>query len=121
MANDIRAEINRLLEEYADDISLTLTNAANDVAKLTAKTLRATAPRRTGAYAKDFKVKQTKKSRFGGTYTVHNAGHYQLTHLLENGHAKVNGGTVPGTPHWEPAEKEAIEEYEKLILEAIKK
>lgn len=61
--------------------------AAEKCAKGLAKELRGTAPKRTGAYAKDWTYKQTGANARGAkTYTVHNKAHYQLTHLLQNGH-----------------------------------
>ena len=56
---------------------------------------------------------------------MHNATDYQLTHLLEFGHA-INGGTkrVKAIPHIEPAKENAVEtfvqEVEKVIREAGK-
>ena len=58
---------------------------------------------RTGKYTKDWDVTQrdSRAGRITGTesYSVHNKKHYQLTHLLQNGHASRNGGRVKAYPH----------------------
>jgi hypothetical protein len=56
----------------------------------------------------------------GSAWVVHNATHYQLTHLLEHGHAKRGGGRVPGIPHIRLVEEEAIKEYTEAVERVIR-
>ena len=48
---------------------------------------------------------------------VHNKTKYRLTHLLEKGHAKVNGGRTQSFPHIAPV----ADKSEKWLVENIKK
>lgn len=55
----------------------------------------------------------------GQRYIIHNKTDYQLTHLLEKGHARVGGGPrVPGRAHIRPAEHNAIIKFELAIKKA---
>ena len=47
--------------------------------------------------------------------TIYNAKLPGLAHLLEHGHAKVNGGRTAPRVHIAPVEKKLIEEYERNV------
>ncbi len=116
--DDFAKEIAKALSEYTNEVTEGLDEAKKEVAKETAKTLKRTSPvgdyKGGGDYAKGWRAKKV-----GNGYVVHNKTDYQLTHLLEYGHAKRGGGRVQAYPHIEEAEEQAIEEYvdraEKVI------
>lgn len=60
-----------------------------------------------------------KKNLFGKV--IHNKKHYQLAHLLENGHALANGGRARAFPHIAPVAEEAEEELMKNIKQQLNK
>ena len=69
-------------------------------------------------YNKGWKVMQTKTDkRYHRKATIHNATDYQLTHLLEKGHALVNGGRTRAFPHIAPV----ADKCEGELLNNIKK
>ena len=117
--DDISKEINRLLKEYTDGVGEEVAEIAEKVAKDAAKKLKATSPVQDvqggGHYAKGWRAKKV-----GTEWVVHNATDYQLTHLLEKGHAKVSGGRVNPVVHIKPVEKEAIDDFIKSVEGAVK-
>lgn len=112
---DLSKLIVQALAEYTNEVTEGVENAKEEVAKATVQELRRTSPRLTGDYAKGWSRKKV-----GTAQVVYNRTDYQLTHLLEHGHAKVNGGRVPGIPHIGPAEKKAIDEYTKRVEQVIR-
>lgn len=106
------------LQEYQDAVSEDIKKAAKDAADGCVKELRTTSPKLTGDYRKGWKKKKAYENSVSVRYTVHNATDYQLTHLLEKGHAKRGGGRVAAIQHIEPAEQHAIADFEKKAKEA---
>ena len=102
----INNEITRILREYTDEIELGMLQIRDGVAKKTAQNLKQTSPKETGDYRKGWRV-----TEIDGKKIVHNKTDYQLTHLLEHGHAKIDGGRVAAKVHIRPAEEKAIKEY----------
>lgn len=117
MADDIAAQIADALNEYGDMANDVLADVIDEVAKDTVKTLRRTSPKRTGKYARSWKQKEIKDSPLRIERVVFASGKkYAITHLLEKGHAKKNGGRVAAIPHIADAEQAATE----MIIEKLR-
>lgn len=114
--NQLADEINKQLREYADGVGEEMEKVAQKVAKDGVKTLKLRSPQLYGAYAKGWRAKKV-----NGVWVVHNATNYQLTHLLEKGHAKVGGGRVSARVHIKPVEEQMIDDYVQGVEEAIRK
>lgn len=112
---DLSKEISNALKEYTKDVTEGLEKTKEEVAKDTVKILKSTSPEQTGSYKKGWG-----KKKVGSAVVVHNRTDYQLTHLLEKGHAKRGGGRVRAYPHIGPAEEKAIDEYTKKAEKVIK-
>jgi len=113
--DDISKEIANALAEYTDEVTEGIEEAKKDVSKTTVKKLKVKSPELTGDYAKGWRAKKV-----GSNYVVYNKTDYQLTHLLEYGHALREGGRVRAIPHIRPAEEEAIEEYVERVERVIR-
>lgn len=128
MAHEISIsdDITKILEDYTEEIRDKVKADIQSAARATAKELRRTSPKRKhngGEYAKGWTA-----SKQGNGWVVHNKTHYQLTHLLENGHAvrpapKRPGKKtrVEGIPHIANAEQKAVRDLVKKIEEDISK
>lgn len=117
--DQLAAAIQRELSKYGDEVSDVVDKAVEKVAKDTASEIRGNASVTfdgTGAYARSWAQKKQGKIRV----VYSKAPHYRLSHLLENGHAKVNGGRVPGRPHISPAADKAAKELPRLIERGLK-
>lgn len=120
-ADELFAEMQRVLASYSEDVKQAIDDAAKETAKAIMKDLQVSSPKRKkggGEYRKGWQVKKTGKSGKIG-YTVYNKTRYQITHLLEHGHAKRNGGRVAPRLHIEPAQDRYIPDYLSKIERAI--
>lgn len=115
-------EITKAVQEYTEDVTKGIEKEVKETADLVLKEVKSTAPKRTGEYAKSFT--KTDKS-IGGImgkkqYYVWNKKHYRRVHLLEFGHAKVNGGRVQAYPHLRPAHDKHAEKMAGRIERIIR-
>ena len=129
-------EISRIFDEYQSEIMKGIDTSSASVANKAVKTLKKTSPVRTsqkerkysgsgksykaGSYAKGWTVEKEQEFAESPHYTVHNKTHYQLTHLLENGHVTRNGGRTRKYPHIKQVEEQVIDEYEQAVEEVIR-
>lgn len=116
--DDLYAEVNRLLEEHAENVAEVVDEVAVDYAKIGVRQLREESPKRTGKYRKGWAYSKS-KTRTGTEVTIYNKTEPQLTHLLEYGHAKRNGGRVPGKAHIKPVEEKIVDEFTDAIAVKI--
>ena len=112
----LAAAIADALEEFQEETMQDVKNSVEDAAKFCVNELEENSPELTGDYAKGWRKKTAYESATDIRVDVYNKTDYQLTHLLEDGHAKVSGGTVPGTPHIGPAAEKASEKLGKDVL-----
>ncbi len=115
-------EVMDILEKYRDDIADGTDQAALKSATQCVRDVKSAAGASfggTGKYASGWTKKQTETGRGKAAYTVYNR-RPGLPHLLENGHALVNGGRVPGKTHIAPAAQKATDEFERAVEEVIR-
>lgn len=96
--DQLAAEIYKAIAEYTEDVSEAIEKKVEDVSEEVLKDTVANAPKKTGKYAKGFKI-----TKQGTKRVIWNKKYSRIVHLNEFGHAKVNGGRVPGKPHMRPA------------------
>lgn len=113
--DDLANEIAKELKNYSDVVTDDLKEACKEVAKNAAKEIKDNSPKQSGEYKKGWKTKIAYNKGNDIRVVVYNANKPQLTHLLENGHAKVGGGRVEGHPHIAPAEQNAISALEGKV------
>ena len=113
--DDLAAAVEAELKAYREEVKEDLFTAIDEAGDLAVATLRATSPKDSGDYRKGWRKLKAHESPRDLRIQVHNKTDYQLTHLLEDGHAKVNGGSVAGQPHIGPAAEQAAEHLEKDV------
>ena len=111
-------DISKILTKYTEEVSDSIKEEAIDLGKKGADKLKQTSPKRTGKYGKGWKTTVKSGNNFINV-TIHNKN-YQLTHLLEKGHATRNGGRTRAIPHIQPVESEVNEMFVKNVEKIIK-
>lgn len=106
------------LKEYRKLSAEAMKDAVEKTAKDVKNEIQDKAPVRTGRYKRSWTVTKTEENADRLVMTVH-AGRYQLTHLLEHGHAKRGGGRVAAIPHIAPAEADGEKQLEEEITRSL--
>ncbi|EJV82074.1 MULTISPECIES: HK97 gp10 family phage protein [Bacillus] len=113
--NDFASDLARELQRYAKVVEEDLENEIDEVADIAVGKLKQNSPKKTGGYRKGWR-----KKKEGKGVVLHNTKG-QLTHLLENGHAKAGGGRVPKKVHILPVEEYVIDELPRRIERAVQR
>ena len=103
MSKSIEAELMEILNGYVVKTENILDEDLKKAAQNARKEIRKNAPQQTGKYKQGWTIKKTETG-----YIVYNASVPWKTHLLENGHAKRNGGRVRAIKHIKPAAENSI-------------
>lgn len=123
---DLTSQVNKILQEYANDVDSVVLQSEEKVAKEAVQRLKKSSPKNPNGkgrhYADDWKIDQRSKKHYAHMI-VHNK-QYQLTHLLENGHDIVRNGQVVGhakaIKHIKPVEEWVKKEVEEEIRRGLK-
>lgn len=113
-------QIKEAMVQYTDEIENKINDAVNDVAAESLKRIRETSPKRTRKYSKSWRS-EVKRGIGSSSFRIYNANHWQLTHLLENGHLTRNKNRfVSANPHIASVQSWAEKEIRRRIEEVLK-
>ena len=112
------------LENYGEDIEDEVVEVTDQVTKEAKEELVRTSPRgqgnRENPYYKGWTIKVSARGNTKYHKAIWNRTNYQLTHLLEFGHAKSNGsGRVAAQPHIRQVEEKYKVEFVDLLNKKI--
>lgn len=111
--------VQKVLRDYAQDVDKDINDLTRAIGKKGAQAVKQASAGAFGggAYSKSW-TSTLETSRFGSTAVIHSKKP-GLPHLLENGHAKRNGGRVSGRSHIAPVEEKLVEEFQKAVEQAL--
>ena len=118
--DDLADTLAEELAGYSQEVTDDLKREVKQVAKEMVAELKATSPRDSGDYASGWTSTTESEGRNTVQVRVYNRKKPTLTHLLENGHAKVNGGRVEGKAHIGPAEQASEKRLENKVVVMVK-
>ncbi len=123
--DDLAGEIIKSLSAYSDEITAEVKRGARITALAIKEELRQTSPKDTKYYALHWNSSITEdKNEHSVNISVRDEK-YQISHLLENGHALRRGGRTIGDgfvnpkPHIFEAQEHGEKMFEELIRKAI--
>lgn len=125
--DELQKVLTDYLENYVEDIEEDVEDTVTEVAKEAKQELVQASPRsgiaRKTKYYKGWAIKnggRTRKKHYYGK-TIWNRTNYQLTHLLEFGHATRNGGRTNPQPHIRPVEEKYGTKFADLLEKKIRR
>lgn len=113
-SNKFTMAITHTLQEYNSAVGTVVRMAVDESADYAVQELK----KRGSFKGKKYKNSWTKTTSQRTTVTmatIHNKKHYRLSHLLEFGHVKQNGGRTRSFPHIEPVSIDVQRVFEERI------
>lgn len=117
-AVNFSSAVSEILSEYGEDISMAVTETVQVVAEQATAELKGAGDFKGSKYRRSWSNEIKKKPGYTDA-VVFNKQHYRLTHLLEFGHAKQNGGRTRAFPHIAPVNDKVGEMFEKELKARI--
>lgn len=122
--SEVSTAIMNYLYNYKEDIDEEVVECTDKVTKEAKQELIQTSPRGKGSrqnpYYKGWTVKLGTRGKSKYQKVIWNKTNYQLTHLLEFGHAKSNGaGRTRAIPHIRPVEEKYNAQFVDLLERKI--
>lgn len=112
MASSI--DLSDILNGYVKEVREGLDKSKDKIAKEAVSQLHTSSPKKTGKYAADWSVKNEGSKRI-----VYNRKHYQVTHLLENGHANRDGSRTSAQVHIKPVDDYVADKFQNEVKQVI--
>ncbi len=113
--DNLSKEIAKALENYSDDISEVVEEVSNKIGKEAVEEVQKKSPKKRGKYAKGWTLKKDILGESKYSIKIYNKTDYQLTHLLEFGHATKNGKRTKAISHIRPVEQKYSKKYEQEL------
>lgn len=117
--DSLAKEINKSLKDYAYLAGNELKSCIVELGNEVRDEIKDNAPVKTKKYRASWKSTKKRESANSIEVVVQSRNKYQLTHLLEFGHAKKNGERTKAIPHIEPATRNLEERITQKLEEKM--
>lgn len=117
-AINFKSAVDEILSKYGEDVTEAVNESVQTVAEQATAELKGAGTFKGRKYRNSWTNEVKKRAGYTDA-VVFNQRHYRLTHLLEFGHAKQNGGRTRAFPHIAPVNNKVGELFEKELKAKI--